>query len=94
MERMSPPTVPEQPVPILTDEQLARLLATCKGSTFENMRDQAAIRMLIDTGIRASELIGLTVDDVDLVAQMGFVEGKGGRGRAVPYGDPDSRCDA
>jgi site-specific recombinase XerD len=86
MERMSPPSVPEQPVPILTDDQLTRLLDTCKGATFENMRDRAVIRLLIDTGIRASELIGLTLDDVDLVAQMAVVEGKGGRGRTVPYG--------
>jgi integrase len=52
------------------------------------MRDRAVIRLLIDTGIRASELVGLTLDDVDLVAQLPVVEGKGGRGRgrAVPYG--------
>jgi site-specific recombinase XerD len=86
MERMHPPAVPEQPVPILTDDELIRLLATCKGQTFENRRDEAIIRLLVDTGIRASELIGLTLEDVDLAAQLAFVEGKGGRGRAVPYG--------
>ena len=31
MERMSPPTVPEQPVPVLDDGALASLLASCKG---------------------------------------------------------------
>jgi site-specific recombinase XerD len=86
MERMKPPAVPEQPVPILTNDELVRLLATCKGQTFENRRDEAVIRLFIDTGIRASELIGLTLDDVDLADQMAFVKGKGGRGRAVPYG--------
>jgi site-specific recombinase XerD len=86
MERMSPPSVPEQPVPILTDGQLARLLDVCKGTTFENTRDRAIIRLFIDTGIRASELVGLTLDDVDLAAQLAYVEGKGGRDRAVPYG--------
>jgi site-specific recombinase XerD len=59
MERMSPPSVPEQPVPILTDAQLVALIATCKGQSLENRRDEAIIRMLIDTGIRASELTGL-----------------------------------
>jgi site-specific recombinase XerD len=86
MKRMSPPSVPEQPVPILTDEELIRLLAACKGQSLENRRDEAIIRMFIDTGIRASELTGLTVDDVDLSQQLAFVMGKGGRGRTVPYG--------
>ena len=31
MERMSAPTVPEQPVDILTDEQLVRLIPACQG---------------------------------------------------------------
>jgi site-specific recombinase XerD len=86
MERMHPPNVPEQPVPVLTDAELVALIAACKGSSFENRRDEAVIRMFIDTGIRASELLGLTLDDVDLGAQVAFVMGKGGRGRAVPYG--------
>jgi site-specific recombinase XerD len=38
MERMSPPSVPEQPVPILTDAQLVALIATCKGQSLENRR--------------------------------------------------------
>jgi site-specific recombinase XerD len=86
MERMHPPAVPEQPVPILTDDELTRLLTTCKGSSFENRRDEAVMRLLIDTGIRASELINLTLDDVDMSTQLAFVEGKGGRTRAAPYG--------
>jgi site-specific recombinase XerD len=86
MERMSPPAVPEQPVPILTDQELMQLLSTCKGQTFENRRDEAVIRLFIDTGIRAAELIGLTLNDVDLSEQLALVHGKGGRVRAVPYG--------
>jgi site-specific recombinase XerD len=86
MERMSPPSVPEQPVPILTDAELMALLAACKGQSLENRRDEAIMRMFIDTGIRASELIGLTLDDVDLGQQMALVMGKGGRERAVPFG--------
>jgi len=86
MERMSPPAVPEQPVPVLLEEELVRLLATCKGATFENRRDEAIIRLFVDTGIRAAELIGLTLEDVDLPTQLATVQGKGGRSRTVPYG--------
>jgi integrase len=83
---MKPPAVPVQPVPIVTDEQLSALLATCKGNTFENRRDSAIIRLLIDTGIRAGELAGLTVEDVDRVQDVVIVRGKGDRLRACPFG--------
>lgn len=86
MERMAPPTVPEQPVPILTDAELVALIATCKGKSLENRRDEAIFRLFVDTGIRASELIGLTVEDVDLAQQVATVVDKSGRGRAAPFG--------
>lgn len=86
MERMRAPHVPEQPVDVLTEEELARLLATCKGNTFENRRDLAILRLFLDTGMRAGELCGLTLDDVDLDQGVAFVMGKGGRGRACPFG--------
>src|SRR3954449_11595070 len=86
MERMRPPAVPEQPVDILTDDELRALLDAARGNTFENRRDTAMLRMLIDTGMRAGELAGLNVDDLDAEQSVAIVLGKGRRGRAVPYG--------
>src|SRR3954462_2003286 len=86
MERMRPPAVPEQPVDILTDDELRALLAAARGNTFENRRDTAMLRMLIDTGMRAGELAGLAVTDLDAEQSVAIVMGKGRRGRAVPYG--------
>jgi len=86
MALLHPPTVPEQPVPVLEDDTLAALLATCSGNTFENRRDSAIIRLLLDTGMRAGELCGLSVADVDFEQQIAFVLGKGGRHRACPFG--------
>lgn len=86
MERMKAPHVPEQPVDVLTVDQLQALMATCKGNTFENRRDLAIFRLFIDTGMRASELAGLAVEDVDLDQSVAHVLGKGGRGRACPFG--------
>jgi site-specific recombinase XerD len=86
MERMSPPAVPEQPVPILTDDELARLLAVAKGTDFEARRDTAILRVLIETGVRLGEISGLTVDAVDFDQDVLHVMGKGRRGRAAPFG--------
>lgn len=86
MERMQAPSVPEQPVPVLTVEDLGKLLDSCKGNTFENRRDMAIFRLFIDTGMRAGELAGLDVDDLDTEHAIARVLGKGGRGRACPYG--------
>jgi site-specific recombinase XerD len=86
-DRMHPPAVPEQPVPVLSDAQLAALLATAKGSDFADRRDTAVIRLLIDSGMRASELLGLACSDLDFEQDLAYVLGKGGRGRAVPFGN-------
>jgi len=85
-ERMRPPAVPEQPVPVFSEDELARLLATCKGNTFENRRDLAIMRLFLDTGVRCAELAGLAVADVDFDQDVAHVMGKGRRGRAVPFG--------
>lgn len=86
MARMTPPHVPEQPVPVFTEDELGRLLAVAKGNTFENRRDSAIMRSLIDTGCRLGELAGLTVEDIDHEQDVAHVMGKGRRSRALPYG--------
>jgi site-specific recombinase XerD len=86
MENMSPPAVPEQPVPVLDLDQLGKLLKSCAGNTFENRRDTAIIRLFLDTGMRAGELVGLRLEDIDREQSVAFVMGKGGRGRACPFG--------
>jgi len=86
MERMSPPAVPEQPVPVLTDGELIKLLAVAKGADFESRRDTAIMRVLMDTGVRLGELAGLTVGDVDWDQDVLHVLGKGRRARNAPFG--------
>lgn len=78
MARMRPPKVPENPVPVLREEQLIALLATCAGRDFEARRDRAILRLLIDSGIRRGELAAMTVADVDLVHEEFSVVRKGG----------------
>lgn len=86
MLKMRPPHIPEVPVAVVTDDQVRALLMTCAGSQFEDRRDNAIIRLFIDTGMRASELAGLRVEDLDLNLCHAWVMGKGRRPRACPFG--------
>jgi site-specific recombinase XerD len=83
---MSPPIVPEQPVPVISPDQLAALVKACSGTAFADRRDLAIIRMFIDTGCRRLELTKLTVDDIDLRLRQATVTGKGRRTRTVAFG--------
>jgi site-specific recombinase XerD len=83
--RMKPPTVPESPVPVISDDDLRKLLAACDGPSFEQRRDTALIRLLVDCGVRCSEIMNLTAEDIDRERQVIYVVGKGRRPRAVAY---------
>lgn len=92
MERMRPPAVPDAPVPVLGADDIRALLDTCKGSSFDDRRDAAIIRLLYDTGMRRAECAGLRVGDVDLGEQIAYVVGKGARPRACPFGMTTARA--
>ena len=86
MVDMHPPIVPEQPVPVISRDQLAALIKACTGTTFADRRDLALVRLFIDTGCRRAELTNLSVDDVDLRLRQATVTGKGRRTRTVAFG--------
>ena len=63
---MKPPQLPEQPVDVVRPVHLARLLRACEGRDFTSRRDTAIILLLVDTGMRRAECVGMTLEDVDL----------------------------
>lgn len=69
----------------LSMEQVDRLVATCK-KDFYGVRDRAILLVLIDTGLRASELCGIALSDLDWSEQTIRVVGKGDKERIVPFG--------
>lgn len=86
MANMKAPAVPEEPPPVLRTEEIAALLKACAGMTFEDRRDSAIIRLLVDTGMRRAEAAGLALADVDFGTDVAVVMGKGRRPRACPFG--------
>src|SRR4051812_21945056 len=91
------PKLDERVVEPLTDEELRALLRACavpKGATaaeaMRHRRDEALVRLMFETGMRAGEVVALEVPDVDLALGTATVRrGKGGKGRVVPFG-PDA----
>lgn len=87
LDRLSPPKIDTKITPSLTDEELTRLIKACAGKTLVDRRDEALVRLMAETGLRAAEVIALKVADVDL--QRGLVivaRGKGAKGRIAPFG--------
>lgn len=76
----------------LTDDELRRLIKACGGREFRDRRDEAIVRLMAETGMRAEEVVGLAVADVDLVRGLLTVRrGKGGKGRVAPFGPQTGR---
>lgn len=86
MANLKPPHVPEEPPEVLQPAELRSLLATTDGTDFEDRRDMAILRLFLDTGMRRTELAGLTQADLDLDHSVAVVMGKGSRPRACPFG--------
>ena len=80
------PKAPRMIVPTFSDSQLTRLLGVIDRKSAKGFRDYCMVLVLLDTGIRLSELANLQVTDLDLERGLFKVMGKGARERLVPFG--------
>ena len=84
---LKPPKIDVKVADPLTEDELRALLKACQGKTMRDRRDEALVRLMLETGMRAGEIASLAVADVDLARGMAIVRrGKGGKGRIVPFG--------
>jgi integrase/recombinase XerD len=76
----------------LSADEVARLMAAPTGGDARALRDRALLELFYSSGLRVSELAGLTLQQVDL--EHGFIRifGKGAKERIVPLGG--KACDA
>jgi integrase/recombinase XerC len=70
----------------LSEVDLATLLATPASDTPLGLRDRAILETLYSAGLRVSELTGLDLESIDLVAGLITVRGKGKRERLALLG--------
>ena len=76
-----------RPLPdVLAVEQVEALLRAPHGESPQAVRDRALLEMAYATGLRASELVGLTLEEVDLTEGLVRCVGKRQRERIVPFG--------
>jgi integrase/recombinase XerC/integrase/recombinase XerD len=88
-------TLPKRPrsLPhVLRPDELAQLLDRIPLTTPLELRDRAMLELAYASGLRAEELVTLTVDSVDFDAEQVRIEGKGSKTRLVPVGEPALRA--
>lgn len=77
-----------QPLPgALTERQVEALLEAPDTDGPLGLRDRCLLEVLYATGLRVSELVGLTMGEVSTRQGVVRVVGKGGRERLVPLGE-------
>jgi integrase len=91
MVNIPKPIVPPVEIPIPTIDELRNLLATCKGRDKKSRRDYALLTMLLDTGLRLTEVTNLTLDDISEDYTL-RVFGKGRKWRTVRLGARSSEA--
>lgn len=85
MSRIEAPRLPKQLVKTFNPDDVQAVLEACPRD-FIGLRDRAVIMVLIDCGLRATEICSLMLEHVDLDEQILQVTGKGSKTRMVPFG--------
>ena len=72
---------------VLSRQEIERLLSAPDLENVEGLRDRAMLELLYAAGLRVSELVGLSLNDIDLEAGVVRAFGKGSKERLVPIGE-------
>jgi integrase/recombinase XerD len=85
-ESIQPPKADRRLPRVLSEAEVRALLAAPDTHTRFGIRDRAVLEVLYGSGLRAAELCGLRVGDIDYEGGLVRVFGKGSRERLVPIG--------
>jgi integrase/recombinase XerC/integrase/recombinase XerD len=84
--RLKRPKVPAPVIEILSDQEIADIIAAINPDCVLGARLYVIVLVLLDTGIRAGELVGLTLENTFVDDDYLKVMGKGQKERIVPFG--------
>ncbi|WAT03166.1 site-specific tyrosine recombinase XerD [Rouxiella chamberiensis] len=84
---LSSPKLPQRLPKDLSEAQIESLLAAPSTEIPLELRDKAMLELLYATGLRVTELVGLTLSDISLRQGVVRVIGKGDKERLVPLGE-------
>jgi integrase/recombinase XerC/integrase/recombinase XerD len=85
------PKQPQRLPRVMKAGEVAGLLESIPGSGPLELRDRAIFELAYACGLRAEELVDLELDSIDFEDEQVRVEGKGGKTRFVPAGEPALR---
>src|SRR5687768_7151188 len=91
-ELLASPKLPQRLPRALKAADVAAVLDRIPASTPLEQRDRALFELAYACGLRAEELVNLDVGSIDFDAEEVRVEGKGGKTRFVPAGEPALRA--
>ncbi len=86
------PSVPKSVVDTLRSEEVSQLLAAINPNTPHGARDHAMVLVMLDSGLRISEVAELRLPVLDLVTRQARVLGKGRKERYIPFGQTTARA--
>jgi integrase/recombinase XerD len=90
--KVKAPRVDLEPLVPVELDQVQALIKTCD-KTLTGLRDKAIFMVLLDTGMRAGELLALDLDDIDLVSGAATVRhSKSRKPRTVFFSQPTRRA--
>lgn len=85
--QLASPKLPQRLPKDLSEAQVDRLLQAPSVEIPLELRDKAMLEVLYATGLRVTELVGLTMSDISLRQGVVRVIGKGNKERLVPLGE-------
>lgn len=92
IHKVKPPKVPEKIIAPVALEDVAKMVDGCDSSKM-GIRDKAILLTLLDTGVRATELLNTNVGDLEPInGALTIQKGKGGKGRVVFVGQQTRRA--
>lgn len=84
--RLELPRLPQVKIAVLSPAEIEQILGSINPGTFIGARLMAMVLVMLDTGIRAGELVGMLLSNVDWDRGVIKVLGKGSKERFVPIG--------